>query len=93
MTLRLQSDTHFPCRCRKCGARRTIRKPPDEYVRRAPRCSCGGRLRVDWHRKFKEGKRYRCDCGAWWFPHRRGSCHAGERYLLAGSINYSQEAA
>lgn len=37
------------CRCQKCKARRTLRKPLRDYVRE-PHCHCGGVLRIDWYR-------------------------------------------
>ena len=63
----------FPCRCRKCGHRRTLRQEPDRQ-----RCYCGGTFRVDWYRRNKEHKRTNCRCSAYpWSisngPHRRGS--------------------
>lgn len=64
----------WPCRCRKCEARRTLAKHPDEYIR-PPRCACGGTYRVDKFRKTVEHKRTACYCSAFWWsgPHRRGS--------------------
>ena len=70
--------TRYPCRCRACGARRTLAKHPDDYVR-ARRCTCGGAYRVDWYRKRREHERTNCHCGGYWWtearnaPHRRGS--------------------
>lgn len=65
----------FPCRCRACGARRTLAKHPLEYVRE-PRCPCGGAYRVDQYRRKFEHKRAGCTCSG--FPwdngrHRKGS--------------------
>lgn len=59
----------FPCRCRRCEARRTLARPP-----RDERCACGGSYRVDWYRKRLEHKRTACYCSAYWWsgPHRRG---------------------
>lgn len=68
----------YPCRCRKCGARRTLARRPEEMVNRckcetctelreqdrdAPlHCSCGGTYRVDWYRRGKEHLKAACYC-------------------------------
>jgi hypothetical protein len=47
----------YPCRCRNridgkvCGARRSLRRKPEEYIRppKCPRCDAAD-WRVDWHR-------------------------------------------
>lgn len=75
------------CRCRKCGARKTLSQRPEEYLR-PRRCPCGGTYRVDkwansrpWRNKSKL-----CHCDGVWFsirgaPHRRGggSCIYNEK--------------
>lgn len=78
--------TRWPCRCTACGARRTLPKHPDEYVR-PPRCPAGCRilddrgraigwapLRVDWWRMAREWHSpSTCHhCGCYSFPHARG---------------------
>lgn len=63
----------YPCRCRKCRARRTLRQHPDNYVRRhfAVCYNCGAdALALDTYRQQKEHKRTRCRCDAYHFPHR-----------------------
>lgn len=71
----------YPCRCRKCGARRTLAHKPDETLntckcgvcrklreqdREAPlHCACGGTYRVDWYRRGKEHKRTACYCSGY----------------------------
>ena len=67
----------FPCRCRQCGARRTLGRRP-EHHQREPRCNCGGTYRVDWYRRSKEHLKAACYCDGYpWAidnaPHRRGS--------------------
>lgn len=64
--------TRYPCRCRRCGARRTLAKHPDEY-RREPKCACSGSYRVDWYRRSKEHKRAACYCSGYpWSIHNAG---------------------
>lgn len=78
----------IPCRCFNrihgvtCFTRKSLAKHPDDYaaVRYQPRCpSCGARQwHVDKHRVRVEMARGKsCDCGGYWFVHRRGSrmCH------------------
>ena len=63
------------CRCRQCGARRTLRGRPEAYVR-VPRCRrCGSAAwRVDRYRMEVEKKVRPCRCVSYYpFPHRRGS--------------------
>lgn len=62
--------TKYPCRCRRCGSRRTLAKHPEAY-RKEPTCSCGGTYRVDRYRRIKEHQRTTCRCLLYWFPHRR----------------------
>lgn len=62
----------FPCRCRKCGARKTFRKHPDDYVREHE-CSCGGTYRVDNYRRTREHLKTICRCNGVYYPHRKGS--------------------
>lgn len=64
-----------PCRCKRCGARRTLAKRPEDYASK-PHCACGGTYRVDQYRKKVEHKRQGCRCSG--FPwdngtHRKGS--------------------
>lgn len=67
----------YPCRCRQCGARKTLARQPEHYAR-APHCPCGGAYRVDWYRRGLEHRRTACYCTGYpWSihnaPHRRGS--------------------
>lgn len=84
MLLTLDSRTHV--RCRKCEARRVLSRHPDRYARLAPVCrtpGCGSRdYRADkWMNNRNTGARgsnaQGCNCGGYWFTHRRGSpwCH------------------
>lgn len=62
----------YPCRCRKCGARKTLAKHPDLYLlRRFAKCACGGDMYADHYRRKKEHKRTRCNCDGLSFPHRK----------------------
>lgn len=72
--------TRYPCRCRRCGARRTLARQPDHY-QRVPRCPCGAAYRVDWYRRGKEHKRTNCTCDGYWYTHRRGSPECYHREL------------
>lgn len=65
----------LPHRCWRCDLRRTLSKRLDDYVR-TPKCKrcgtrslylCKDRLAKNWGRKHK------CNCGGYWFPHRKGS--------------------
>lgn len=67
--------TLYPCRCsrRKCQARRTLPKHPDDY-KRPPKCHfCGGRKwRIDkWRKRNEHG--VACHCQGAHYPHRPGS--------------------
>ena len=77
--MRVIVDRRMPHRCVKCGARRTLPKLWSRY-QRPPACRmcgyyrlypCKDRLASRWGRKHK------CDCGGYWFFHRKGSkyCH------------------
>lgn len=66
----------FPCRCRRCHARRNLPEHPDWLPEReTPRCFCGHRSwRLDSYRASgRESRRQTCHCFALPFPHRRGS--------------------
>lgn len=67
----------YPCRCRKCGARKSFKRKPTDYFREK-KCSCGGTYRIDWYRKNREFKGKVCYCGELVgkngpYPHRPGS--------------------
>jgi hypothetical protein len=67
----------YRCRCIHCQHRSTFRDNPRQ-MSRTPKCSsCGEQLwRIDWYRTTgREHRKVICRCGAWHFPHRRGSCH------------------
>lgn len=70
----------YRCRCNRkaCQRRKSLRKHPDEYVRR-PRCACRkGYLRIDRYRNMGRENNV-CRCSGYWFPHRMGSkwCESG----------------
>lgn len=79
----------YPCRCRKCQARKTLAQLPEWYTdEQIPKCDCGGTYRVDNYRKKKEHKLTACYCtGYSWSltngPHRRGSrlCYDNPNYI------------
>ena len=70
----------YRCRCRKCGARRTIAEV-GEHMLEDYICGsgCDGKLRIDEYRQSgKEAKRFNCGCDGYpWqarnSPHRKGS--------------------
>ena len=81
----------FPCRCKRCGARKTLAEMPGETVSRCRceacqearakgitpnvHCPCGGAYRVDTYRKTKEHKRMGCRCSG--FPWDNGTHRKG----------------
>ena len=81
----------FPCRCRACGARRTLAKDPANTVTNCRceackalreqgretliHCACGGTYRVDEYRRKFEHKRAGCTCSG--FPWDNGRHHKG----------------
>ncbi len=76
----MYGKNRYPCRCRTCGHRKTLRKDPD-YTEK--KCSCGGVYRLDTYRKSgKEARKYNCQCGGIFFqPHRRKTIiRDGEQY-------------
>ena len=65
---------HYRCTIRrKCGARKTLKKRIEEYVRR-PRCpGCGkDTLKFDPYKKPYNTKN-KCSCDGISFPHRKGT--------------------
>lgn len=50
-----------PCRCSKCGGRKTFNMNPVDYDEH-PMCPCGGLYKLDKYRKEKELKIGRCSC-------------------------------
>lgn len=68
------------CRCRKCRARKALKRHPMTYITQ-PRCQCGAR---DWAvdawanaRPWRDPTKL-CHCDGVWFsikgaPHRKGS--------------------
>lgn len=62
------------CRCSSCGARKSLERKPDRYIR-PPKCPvCGKRRwRVDKYRMLVEKRVAPCRCGGYWFLHRKGS--------------------
>lgn len=70
----------IPCRCRKCGKRKSITyKRWREIGRKISewkyKCPCGNKSwRVDkWRIHNELGIHPSCDCGGYWFRHRSGS--------------------
>lgn len=67
------------CKKKECGARVTLKKHPDEYVRphQCPRCGRMTLRSVEEERR-REIAKVRCTCAAYPFPHARGKmrfCH------------------
>ena len=83
---------YYPCRCTKCGTRRTLRQHPDSYYHRHhAKCrACGAdALRVDRYRgSGKEAKRTLCYCDHYPFPHRRGSLLCMHGVMGAEGFSY-----
>lgn len=68
---------YYPCRCRRCGARKTFPRHPDHYTRRryarCPACKADD-MRLDIYRATRrESRRTKCLCDHYPFIHRRGS--------------------
>lgn len=71
--------TKYPCRCWSCWSRRTLKKPLREYVR-PPKCLvCGARKLFLCKDRLpsRRGRKQKCTCTGYHFPHRKGSkwCH------------------
>lgn len=70
--------TKYPCRCRACWSRRTLKKPLRLYVR-PPKCLvCGARkMFLCKDRLPSKNRKKTCYCTGYHFPHRKGSkwCH------------------
>ena len=73
----MSEQTKFPCRCSKCGARKTLSTNPAECVLTdfVPQCKCGSTAwRVDQYRIKKEwGEENTCRCAGLQYPHKPGS--------------------
>ncbi len=64
----------YPYRCSKCKQRVSLSKHKEAYKRKDPVCkACGGSLTLDKYRRNVEGKKYKCLCDGYPFPHRMGS--------------------
>ncbi len=70
----------IPCRCRKCGARKSITRARfialgKQITEWRYKCACGNRSwRIDrWRIKNELGIKPTCFCGGYWFPHRAKS--------------------
>jgi len=66
----------YQCRCRSCGARNTLKRHPDDYVRdkKCTSCKAVNPYRVDWYRTLgEESKKNTCHCDGLHYPHRKGS--------------------
>lgn len=81
----------YPCRCRRCGARRTLAQIPENMrngckckacrearakgIEPIVHCDCGGTYRVDVYRLRTEHKKYGCQCSG--FPFDNGTHRKG----------------
>lgn len=91
-------NTRF-VRCANCNTRHALAKPLKDYVR-VPRCRCCQR-RHWWQDVFRErrkaaerrGQCYpgRCGCGAYHFPHRRGSGYCTYNHKLTVDMLAARE--
>lgn len=72
--------SRFHCRCRRCGARKVLRRIPDDYVKQ-PQCNvCGKRdFRIDTWMQKRDTRAMSCFCGGYPFQHRRGSFYCFHR--------------
>lgn len=69
--IRTERRYAVPCRCTKCGTRQTLGKLPKYYIRPRKCPKCGNeKWYVDkWMRT--RGKKQKCNCEGYWFPHRK----------------------
>lgn len=74
------SRTRYHCRCRRCRARKVLRRHPDGYTRQ-PQCRvCGQRdFVVDAWMMKRDTHAAACTCGGYHFWHRMGSKHCWHR--------------
>lgn len=72
--------SRFHCRCRRCDARKVLRRTPNEYVTQ-PQCNvCGKRdFRIDTWMQTRNTRAMSCFCGGYPFKHRRGSFYCQHR--------------
>lgn len=63
----------YPCRCRKCKARVTLKNHPDWYETEIKCRICGGKLFLDSYRKNTEIVKNKCTCDGYHFPHNKNS--------------------
>lgn len=87
----------LPHRCTKCEARHTFSRKWDTFDREKHCRVCGHRrFFVDqWMRR--RGRQQKCNCGGYWFPHRKRSkyCYENPQAELywAERMNDKQQAA
>lgn len=70
----------LPHRCRACWARRTLSMMVSEYVR-PPKCRKCGATKMFFCKDrvaSRHGRKLKCNCGGYHFPHRKGSKHCHE---------------
>lgn len=95
----------YPCRCKRCGHRRTLAQLPHlmrnrckcatcrklrEQDREAPlHCDCGGHWRVDWYRRSKEHKLAGCTCDGYHWSILNG-VHRRGSVSVEGSCIYAK---
>ncbi len=84
----------YPCRCNKrsCQARKSLRKKPDDYVRR-PKCpipGCGGLMYFDNHRFTNSVRDRGEECGLDCLPYRHmvsnKKCRKNEDYVAKRNL-------
>lgn len=81
----------FPCRCRGCGKRKTLRKHPEEYQIIQKCVSCGLKSwRVDKYRMTKNPKDRgkMCFCDGYYHVHKYGNkyCRNREDWIIERSL-------
>lgn len=84
------------CRCRYCGARRTLARHPDHYARTPPCRTCGRKTwRVDRYRDTVELAVKPCTCHHYSFPHfpGRGWCFHNPRLTASDFERWHGEGA
>lgn len=69
----------YHVRCRRCEARKVLRRHPDQYEIQ-PKCGCGHRsYRVDAWMMKRDTRAMACTCAGYWFWHRQGSLFCWKR--------------
>jgi hypothetical protein len=87
------STKKYPCRCSKCGARRSLAQRPDQYFR-PPACDCGSRMwYLDAYRlRVEMDSKLKCNCSSYHFPHRHKSkmCFDNQNVEINNAERYSK---